>query len=543
MATDNTIVSYFTNAGQALATEVQAGTTKLTFTKAEASNTNHSSDSTDTLAQITALDSVKQTAEIGAVLILNKNTVQVSIDFNQNEITDDYDLWTIGLFAKSDTGDEILYSVTPLEHSQYMYSDTSGSTLTINLNTAVEQAASVNLVVSPADSVTSAQLTATLQSYDTSAQVNDKIAAIPKPDLSNYTTVTDLNNGLSAKVNTTDMRKPAKDVLGLDEIQSSILPNGTDLYTLINTSGQPLSYHASTYASAQTMVNKPTTKLNAFKLNTASIGDKTSSNFNYTCLTLNDYSDGSTYEAFINTDGSGAITVATPWYKVADDSKVAHLSGANNFDTVPTVNNNPLLLASSLPSDLARTGQDTNFTGKLQKSGIDVATKSDVTNAVNTATANMANYNMPTNFTAGLQSGGVDVATAADLKSVEDSAWYQLDNKYIIPASGYTLAPYTTILYKIDDSFHTLYLSGSIVLTDFQAYNVLVTVQLGSIVKSILTSGVAYLGYGKNLGNSGWTASLINNRSTNLTFATVAGVACMSATTTDISYVTYDELV
>uniref|UniRef100_UPI00403F27E5 pyocin knob domain-containing protein n=1 Tax=Lentilactobacillus hilgardii TaxID=1588 RepID=UPI00403F27E5 len=45
----------------------------------------------------------------------------------------------------------------------------------------------------------------------------------------------------------------------------------------------------------------------------------------------------------------------------ADDSKVAHLSGANNFDTTPTVNNNPLLLASSLPSDLARTGQANTF--------------------------------------------------------------------------------------------------------------------------------------------------------------------------------------
>lgn len=79
-------------------------------------------------------------------------------------------------------------------------------------------------------------------------------------------------------------------------------------------------------------------------------------------------------------------------YTPADDSKVPHLSGANNFDTVPTVNNNPLLLASSLPSDLARTTKDANFTGKLQKSGIDVATTSDVTNAVNTATSNYSKY-------------------------------------------------------------------------------------------------------------------------------------------------------
>lgn len=48
-------------------------------------------------------------------------------------------------------------------------------------------------------------------------------------------------------------------------------------------------------------------------------------------------------------------------YTPADDSQVAHLSGANNFDTVPTVKNNPLLLASSLPSDLARTGQANTF--------------------------------------------------------------------------------------------------------------------------------------------------------------------------------------
>ncbi|KRM46603.1 hypothetical protein FC51_GL001871 [Lentilactobacillus parabuchneri DSM 5707 = NBRC 107865] len=139
-------------------------------------------------------------------------------------------------------------------------------------------------------------------------------------------------------------------------------------------------------------------------------------------------------------------------YTPADDSKVAHLSGANNFDTVPTVKNNPLLLASSLPSDLARTGsdqeftgkntfdtapidkttghpyitkdgvpavpdtladttKDTNFTGKLQKSGIDVATTSDVSKAVNTATANMANTTKLANFTAGLQVNGKDVGT------------------------------------------------------------------------------------------------------------------------------------
>ncbi|WAE46000.1 hypothetical protein OUY26_05325 [Levilactobacillus brevis] len=124
----------------------------------------------------------------------------------------------------------------------------------------------------------------------------------------------------------------------------------------------------------------------------------------------------------------------------ADDSKVAHLSGANNFDTVPTVNNNPLLLASSLPSDLARTSQQANFTGKLQKSGVDVATVDDVSakqDKLDYTPANDANtfHRSPDtgavtesgNFP-GLQVKGVDVATAADLKSVEESAWREITN-------------------------------------------------------------------------------------------------------------------
>ncbi|EHO52314.1 hypothetical protein HMPREF9104_01135, partial [Lentilactobacillus kisonensis F0435] len=84
----------------------------------------------------------------------------------------------------------------------------------------------------------------------------------------------------------------------------------------------------------------------------------------------------------------------------ADDSKVAHLSGANNFDTVPTVNNNPLLLASSLPSDLARTGQANTFTAAQ--------------------TFSIA----PTIKDASKDKGDNQAATMADLKSVENSAWH-----------------------------------------------------------------------------------------------------------------------
>lgn len=83
----------------------------------------------------------------------------------------------------------------------------------------------------------------------------------------------------------------------------------------------------------------------------------------------------------------------------ADDSKVAHLSGANNFDTIPTVNNNSLLLASSLPSTIADTTKLANFTDGLQKGGKDVATTSDITTAISATTANMVDSTKDTNFT------------------------------------------------------------------------------------------------------------------------------------------------
>lgn len=113
----------------------------------------------------------------------------------------------------------------------------------------------------------------------------------------------------------------------------------------------------------------------------------------------------------------------TPTYTLlSNDSKVAHLSGANNFDTVPTVNNNPLLLASSLPSDLARTGQDANFTAKLQQNGQDVALANN-TIARNPDTGVVSE---PTDFTKLTVNGGKSVATSDDLKSLEASAWRPL---------------------------------------------------------------------------------------------------------------------
>lgn len=134
----------------------------------------------------------------------------------------------------------------------------------------------------------------------------------------------------------------------------------------------------------------------------------------------------------------------TPTYTLlSNDAKVAHLSGANNFDTVPTVKNNPLLLASSLPSDLARLSQDANFTAKLQQNGQDVALANN-TIARNPDTGVVSE---PTDFTKLTVNGGKSVATSDDLKSLEASAWKLLVN-----------SDATTAFYRLVDG--TLYISG-----------------------------------------------------------------------------------
>lgn len=86
-----------------------------------------------------------------------------------------------------------------------------------------------------------------------------------------------------------------------------------------------------------------------------------------------------------------------------------------------------MLLASSLPSDLARTGSDQEFTGKNtfdtapidKKTGNPYITKDGVPAVPST----LADTTKLANFTDGLQKGGKDVATADELPVTNDTGW------------------------------------------------------------------------------------------------------------------------
>lgn len=483
------------------------------------------------------------------------------------------------------------------------------------------------------------------------------------PDLSNYVTVTDLNNGLSSKVNVTDMRKPASDVAGIEEVNAKqdkiaytpaddstvlhISPKqvtGTDINTLLTggyyqvmngTNGFPGSDNFTIYqvipinsTNGVQVAYKTTTAndvlgMRVWNYNSGSLGFTPWVSFADDSKVVHDNHDGTiqlngntftpalldsalnknsqpidtdvdtlvkpgmyyvsgsapnnpfkanimlenriqynwnTFEEvqisykllhesgiavrYVSPNGSLTGGAMGEWVFLSDDSKVAHLSGANNFDTVPTVNNNPLLLASSLPADLARTSQLANFTDGLQKGGKDVATTADVTTAISTATANMVDSSKPTNFTAGLQKGGIDVATAADLKSVEASAWRQLDNKYIKDSNNGGFAHGTYVLYRLDTLNKRLLFMFTI---NALLAETTVTVDFSSVVSNISEPSLpSFDNYFAQNNNSNNTTTVSKNL---LNIALTGGGGCAnslyssSVGNSDFCFVNYDKLV
>ncbi|MQM82919.1 hypothetical protein FIU74_08275 [Lactobacillus buchneri] len=262
------------------------------------------------------------------------------------------------------------------------------------------------------------------------------------PDLADYVKVTDMNNALNTKVNVTDMRKPASDVAGIEEVnakQDKIGYTPADDSKVVHTTdtsnwqkqkvtadnGQPGIYVNNGKKISDSLIAINQAGFWSFYANSGASDNPWSDSIKG--FTMCDSTDGhwsatvgtleasGNYVSIVNDNGTIRFN------KGSDDSKVAHLSGANNFDTVPTVNNNPLLLASSLPADLARTSQLANFT-------------------------------------AGLQSGGVSVATSDDLKSVEKSAWRQLDLSNIsTTVGGDSVSSNSNFIYKIDTTNNRIY--------------------------------------------------------------------------------------
>uniref|UniRef100_UPI00403F6263 hypothetical protein n=1 Tax=Lentilactobacillus hilgardii TaxID=1588 RepID=UPI00403F6263 len=208
------------------------------------------------------------------------------------------------------------------------------------------------------------------------------------PDLTDYVKVTDMNNALSTKANTedvsqqldkkvniTDMRKPASDVAGIEEVNAK---QDAIAYTPADDSKVVHSVD---------MVNSDVYGLQIISNGSANNLPKGTVFCTNAVTDLPNESDAWTIRTtYTDIWGARRTQIA-----IADSTNLMFYRTSQSGTSGNYGDWKQLLTADQLPSDLARTGQDTNFIGKLQKSGIDVATTTDVASAVNIATANMVN--------------------------------------------------------------------------------------------------------------------------------------------------------
>lgn len=273
------------------------------------------------------------------------------------------------------------------------------------------------------------------------------------------------------------------------------LAEGTDLFSLVVNDAQSHYYLCSSNASAKTLKNSPVTTAFSLELYPANTPQSVASNgiaeWAYTQMVLRPFNSSTAWLSSTNSDGDGNIS-NTAW--------------------------------------------------------VQVASMSDVTTAISTATANMVDSSKATNFTAGLQSGGVDVATAADLKSVEDSAWRQLDNKYItLDKSTDVLDSGSTIIFRIDESSKRLYYM--FVLTGL--FTGEVNISFSSVVKNISSISGSFSSISIMGASLGTDIGIMDTIKIDVGSSGVLGILSAGASYFDDSnkqvkspcFVTYDELV
>lgn len=143
-----------TAGGENLIAQALADNMALEFTSAKTSS--YAYPSGTNIAALTGLQDVEQSVIPSASQVINSNVAQISVRFDNNEVTQTYLIQTIGLYAKVGNGSETLFSViraiTPDEMP--VQSATSPSAFIYNIQHTIQNAAQITMVVNPAGTAT-----------------------------------------------------------------------------------------------------------------------------------------------------------------------------------------------------------------------------------------------------------------------------------------------------------------------------------------------------------------------------------------------------
>lgn len=172
-----------TNNAMKLITNILAGKTKIEFTRTVASDKDYSNLTEEQIANLSTIENIKQDVSIKEVNVLNSDTVTIPLRFDNTDVLEDYQIFTIGVYARELDGSEILYSVLTAKTPQLQpaYDGVSPTTFKINAETIVGKAANVEVIVNPMDNVTIDQLNSQLTEYVKIVDL-DKLIAEKIPD-------------------------------------------------------------------------------------------------------------------------------------------------------------------------------------------------------------------------------------------------------------------------------------------------------------------------------------------------------------------------
>ncbi|MCT2882646.1 hypothetical protein [Lentilactobacillus buchneri] len=538
MATPN--VGILTNAGKNLIDQVNAGQTKITFSKIVFSSMNNNQLTDE---QIKALTTVapQEIVVNNPEVTLDNNTGETRIRAtgNNEALTDGVYVKTYAVYAKDDSGNEILYGLTVSPNPNYLpeYDGVTPQAVTYSYKVNISNTSNITFT----------------NSNDVYVSDTDLAEAIQP-----YAKTIDVNQQLDKKVNVADMRKPASDVAGIDETvidnrdntitangasydlsKSGLtslqlassgsfndLPLGTVFVDASKTADGPDSVHAyttTTFYSPRWYGGRKAQIAIADNANVMFLRTFAGDSNVWRSWTLLSDDSKVVHNSDMRkpaSDVAGIEEVNAKQDKLtitpADDSKVAHLSGANNFDTTPTVNNNPLLLASSLPSDLARTGQAQTFTA---------AQTFSIAPVINDASQDK---------------GDNQAATMADLKSVEKSAWHQLDRSHITIDSA---ADYynTGCLYRIDPVNKKIYINWIMVFSYNRNSDTNGHLDFSSIVSKFTSQGTGGMMYESGY-NAGSTSSVFNISGSKISFLFLSGPSVYASGPLEDCWFGYDTL-
>ncbi|MCU0199861.1 hypothetical protein [Levilactobacillus brevis] len=250
-----------TNAALALIKQLVDAKNRIKSFRAVASDANHFTDDQEAIAEMTAVDSVKQDGVIQDIQDDGDTKSYIQIDFDQSKIDTAYQLQTVGLFATDEKGKEILYAVECLEHPQYMDVSTTMDMNSHFIHIIVGNTQQLDVSLTPAGTVSVAQLESKLTDYVKTDDVEKLIPAtvIDGSKPADFKEAVTLEKGAvdgagnaiattknladgdattlkaakayadtkisgkaddSAVVHTADMRKPANQVASIDEVNA-----------------------------------------------------------------------------------------------------------------------------------------------------------------------------------------------------------------------------------------------------------------------------------------------------------------------------------